>query len=562
MQPMTTIAGAHAAGTARHGHLSARVVAGALAIPALLYGVALVARLFAIALISFPMTEGSAYYVAVARNLVTGRGLEIDAMWSYATPPLVLPRPAFELWQPLASVIAAGPMAVLGATFDAAQIGFALFGALLAPLAWLVAQDASRRAGLPSRRATTIAIGAGLLVAVTGPLVLSSAIPDSTLPFTVLGVAACLLMPAAASGSRGALIGLGVVLAMAYLTRMEAVWLGLAFVAMVLAAGGWRAALPRIAAVTAVAAVCALPWWLRNALVFGTPLPGQVSDNVFLTRNEQIFSFLDRPTLDGFFSQGLPAIVGNVAAAAWHNTVSVLLIPAGAVALFGLITIAVAAFRRDSPLRPAARGALGALLLSGAITFGATTLLFPVATLWGTFEHAAGPLLVGLAVAGLLGADAFVAAVVRWRNWPRTNSWLAPLAIIALTLPLTGLALFGASRQAETERRAIAQVADALPAVLAALAVGDAGPLISDRPIWLSDATGRSAIALPDESPASILQLAAAFDAPAVVLLEARGRYPAALRELDAAACFTEMPVNTRDAPSATVFMIEPECIR
>ena len=360
-------------------------------------------------------------------------------------------------------------MAVLGATFDAAQIGFALLGALLAPLAWLVAQDASRRAGLPSRRAATIAIGAGLLVAVTGPLVLSSAIPDSTLPFTVLGVAACLLMPAAASGSRGALIGLGVLLALAYLTRMEAVWLGLAFVAMALAAGtdGARP-LPRIAAVAAVAAVCALPWWLRNALVFGTPLPGQVSDNVFLTRNEQIFSFLDRPTLDGFLAQGLPAIVGNVAAAAWHNTVSVLLIPAGAVALFGLITIAVAAFRRDSPLRPAARGALGALLLSGAITFGATTLLFPVATLWGTFEHAAGPLLVGLAVAGLLGADAFVAAVVRWRNWPRTNAWLAPLAIIALTLPLTGLALVGASRQAETERRAIAQVADALPAALAA----------------------------------------------------------------------------------------------
>ncbi|HYI21782.1 MAG TPA: hypothetical protein VEX62_04015, partial [Candidatus Limnocylindrales bacterium] len=135
---MTITAGTHAAGTARHGQLSARVVAGALAIPALLYGVALVVRLFATALISFPMTEGSAYYIAVARNLVAGRGLEIDAMWSYATPPLVLPRPAFELWQPLASAIAAGPMAVLGATFDAAQIGFALLGALLAPLAWLV----------------------------------------------------------------------------------------------------------------------------------------------------------------------------------------------------------------------------------------------------------------------------------------------------------------------------------------------------------------------------------------------------------------------------------------
>ena len=179
------------------------------------------------------------------------------------------------------------------------------------------------------------------------------------------------------------------------------------------------------------------------------------------------------------------------------------------------------------------------MLLSGAITFGATTLLFPVATLWGTFEHAAGPLLIGLAVAGLLGADAFVAAVVRRRNWPRTNAWLAPVAIIALTVPLTGLALLGASRQAESERRAIAQVAEALPTALAELGVGEAGPLISDRPIWLADATGRSAIALPDEPPESILQLAADFDAPAIVLLEARGALSQPrLREASATSCF------------------------
>ena len=54
----------------------------------------------------------------------------------------------------------------------------------------------------------------------------------------------------------------------------------------------------------------------------------------------------------------------------------------------------------------AVRGtALGALVLSGLLTFVATSLLFPVATLWGTFQHASGPLLVGLIV---LGAIIFV----------------------------------------------------------------------------------------------------------------------------------------------------------
>ena len=108
-----------------------------------LFAAALAVNLWAIGLVDFPAGEGSAYYAAVAANLAEGRGLVVDALWSYATPPLVLPRPAFELWQPLASFVAAGPMTVLGPSFNAAQVGGALSGALLAPLAGLVARDAA-----------------------------------------------------------------------------------------------------------------------------------------------------------------------------------------------------------------------------------------------------------------------------------------------------------------------------------------------------------------------------------------------------------------------------------
>ena len=44
-----------------------------------------------------------------------------DALWSYQTPPLVFPRPAFEVWLPLPSLLAAIPMAIAGATFAVAQ---------------------------------------------------------------------------------------------------------------------------------------------------------------------------------------------------------------------------------------------------------------------------------------------------------------------------------------------------------------------------------------------------------------------------------------------------------
>lgn len=160
------------------GRLVCRASLASAALPVGLFGLALVVRLWAAALITFPLTEGSAYYVAVARNLVTGRGFVVDAMWSYATPPLTLPRPAFELWQPLASIAAAVPMTLLGPSFNAAQVGFAILGALLGPLAWLVARDAARRLALPSDRQAYVALGAGALAALGGPLVLAAAVPD------------------------------------------------------------------------------------------------------------------------------------------------------------------------------------------------------------------------------------------------------------------------------------------------------------------------------------------------------------------------------------------------
>ncbi|MEP7379057.1 MAG: hypothetical protein ABI725_05780, partial [Chloroflexota bacterium] len=410
-----------------------------------LYGVGLVAQLTVASVVNQPLTEGSSYYVAVARNLVEGRGLVVDAIWSYATTPLVLPRPAFELWQPMASFVAAVPMAVLGTGFDAAQIGFALLGALLAPLAWLVARDAALRLALPERRAQSVTVGAGVLTAISAPLLLAAAAPDSTLPFAVAGVCACLLVPRAVGGNRAALVGVGITLGVAYLARMEAVWLGVTFLAAAyLATHSVRRAAMLGAGAAIMAALVAAPWWLRNLAVFGTPLPGQLADNALMTRNEQIFAYVDRPTLGGYLAQGPATIAGNIGAAFWHNLVDVLVVSAGPIALLGLLTAVVGLRWRD--VRPV--GALAVLLGAGAITFAATSVLFPVATLWGTFAHAAGPFHVGLVVVAVIGADAFVARVREWRSWPRANAWLAPAGLALIGLPIAALALAGAAASA------------------------------------------------------------------------------------------------------------------
>src|SRR3989304_1049679 len=64
----------------------------------------------------------------------------------------------------------------------------------------------------------------------------------------------------------------------------------------------------------------------------------------------------------------------------------------------------------------------------------------------------------------------------------------------------------------------------ALPTALAAAGLPitpDAGPVITRFPIWLSEATGVRALALPDEPPAAVLDLARAFPGTMLVIMAA-----------------------------------------
>ena len=69
-----------------------------------------------------------------------------DAIWSFQTPPLVFPRPAFEVWLPLPTFLAAIPMALFGPTFAAAQIVPVLVGSIVPVLAWRLGARRRRRA--------------------------------------------------------------------------------------------------------------------------------------------------------------------------------------------------------------------------------------------------------------------------------------------------------------------------------------------------------------------------------------------------------------------------------
>jgi hypothetical protein len=388
-----------------------------------------------------------------------------------------------------------------------------------------------------------MAVGAGLTAGVYLPLVLHSVLPDSTMLFGVLALGACLLMTRVLRDPRGArlrdprLLGIGLLLGLAALTRNEAVWLALIWAWLAWRLGGESRA-TRLRLVGVVAAVSLLvfaPWALRNVSAFGTPLPGQAISNALYTSGMDIFAWTEPPTLARHLALGPAGLVGLRVTGLGHNLGAVLLFPGFPVSLIGLVALPWVARARS--LRP--------LLLLSAITFLVTSLLFPVATTWGTFLHAAAPVHALLIVSALVALDAAIVRIGRWRGWTRPVAWLGPaLAVVTSTaFTLVLLPAFGAGS------RATADAYRALPQRLAAAGepLQPGVPVIHDFPIWLAETARVPSLALPDEPPSSVLDLARTFPGTRLVIIAdpTRGRWPAILAEGDpGAACFEPLDLR------------------
>ena len=471
----------------------------------LIFLVALLVRTYFAAQIVFPKPEDTAYYVGVARNLLEGRGLVSDALWSYQTPPLIFPRPAFEVWLPLPTFLAAVPMALFGLTLPAAQVSSVLVGALVPVLSWRLALDVAQEREVAIERARWIGIGTGLTTAVYLPLLLSSALPDSTMPFTVIVLGACLLMTRLVRDPRGAaltdprLLALGALIGLGALTRNETVWLAVIWAAMawLMVRGSAVLRLRLIGVAAVVALLIFAPWAYRDLVVLGSPLPGQAVTNALYLSGFDIFAWNHPPTLARHLAIGPAALIELRVAGLTHNLFNVLVFLGIPVSVIGLVALPWQA--RGVALRP--------LLWISLIMFFVTSLLFPAATQWGTFLHAAGPVHVLLVISAVLAIDGGLARLGRRMGWTNPIAWLGTALGVGASL-LFSMALlpsFGAGSHGTQDL--YVELGARMAAIDRPLD-STAGPVITNFPIWMAEAERISSLALPDESPEDVLDLA------------------------------------------------------
>jgi hypothetical protein len=297
----------------------------------------------------------------------------------------------------------------------------------------------------------------------------------------------------------------------------------------------------------AVAAVGALvlfvPWAIRDWAAFGSPLPGQTVSNALSVTGFDIFAWNDPPTLSRYLAVGPARLLEMRAEGLGHNIVNVLVLLGTPISVLGILALPWQG--RDRSLRP--------VVLLALVTFLVTSLAFPVATTWGTFLHAAAPVHVLIVISALGASDAGFAWLGRRMGWTRPIAWLGAVLAVGGSALFAFVLLPGVARMSVETARTYDVLARQMAAFGAPL--DGSAPVIHDFPIWMAETERVPTLALPDETPADVLDLANRFGARWLITAQTdHGDWPDILDASDdpAAACFEEVrlpvPADPEDA--------------
>jgi Dolichyl-phosphate-mannose-protein mannosyltransferase len=501
------------------------------------------------ALIQHPGYIDAAYYYAVARNVAAGRGLTEDFIITYLVPALHVVHPSNLWWLPGASLLLVPFFVIFGSAWWVAQLPNVLLTGALPALGYALGRDL-----LGTRRA---ALGAGLLTLTSGfYYALYDPMPDNFGLYAWTAGGALFLMSQGARGRPRRFALAGLCCGLAHLARAEAPLL-LAVAAIVwwwtrrptlgslplLRRLAWRVrgrdelsplSLPAseraypplpiwsLAALLGLYALVMAPWFVRNMLLVGAPLPPGGLQGAWLRTYNDFFSYRLTITPSTYFAWGIGSILGS--------KLHVVIVTAGqliAVMDFALAPLALLGVWR-------LRRSVAALpwLLYGIGSYLALTLIFTFPTLYGSALHSMVAIFPFLNVAAIAGLDMVIEWVGR-RRGPTSAARTAErrrvylgIAIALSALLSTFLVLANAhawdataASYARAGRIATADAAHFLPLPARGKGVGGLGPvvMVADPANYYVD-TGQRAIMLPDQGLPTMLAAAKRYGARYLVL--------------------------------------------
>ena len=495
----------------------------------------------------FPPLDAPAFYLTTAENVVRGRGLEVDALWSYQIPFASVTHPSHERRMPLTTAAIATAFTIERAfsgrwetSLETGQLPGLIFGVFLAPLTYLLGRRALPRG--PHNR--WISLGAALLIVVNATLAYQSTTADSTAPFALLAAGA-LAVAVRKPDERGGYLGAGLLIALAYLTRVDGLLLLLA-----IPLAWWLLPAPTLEAVkvpdTPAArlaweqwprqkgadvdqpqvlgpglrhlldlcvafALIVTPWLIRNYLAFGTPLPSSIVAQAWLTDYVDNFNFMVRPTPETWLAQTWSVLLDQRIQALVNGGQVLLLgtFPWGLLALPGLWLL-----RRQWSFFPS--------LVYALLLFFGVALVFPISSLSGTFYQSFGAVMPFLSLAAAYSI--YRGSQLLGRRPKLAMAILGLIAVVILLLAggqvIQTLSTVTELHQAEKEQF------DALATWLDQN-TSPGAVVMTDETYSLNYASGHPCIALPGNEPLdSAWQAARRYGARYLIVTREFGLYP------------------------------------
>jgi hypothetical protein len=481
-----------------------------------LFALALAVRLLTAWLLDQPGYTDAYYYAVGAQQLYEGQGFDEPFIWNYLDPPESVPHPGYQYWMPLAAILGWLGMSALGPSFGALQMPFVLLSALLPLIAYVVAWDLTGE--------TRHALLAGLLAVVPGFYIHVLVLPDNFAPFALAGGVCLWASGRGLRDGRPGWLGLaGLAAGFGHLARADGLLLALVASATALAQTVFPLEAGRRVRGRAMNAAMALagymvvmgPWYLRNWLAFGAPLAGSGFQTMFLTTYDDMFAYGPSPTLARYLDWGwgpilqskLDALLLNLQRL-WVENLLIVLLPFAVLGLWRL--------RRDRLLWPT--------LLYFLLLFLAMTFVFTFPGTRGGLYHSGGALLPFLFAATGPGLEEIVRwAARRFRRWHVRSAWTAFAAgLVGLAVLVSLFALWRAEVLTggwnERDQR-YAQIGD----WLAGEGADGAVVMVGDAPAFTWH-TGHASIAIPNDPPDTILDVAGHYRARYLVLDDTRTR--------------------------------------